>query len=305
MRTSLRHKKRSCLADRLKKFTQLSLRRHKVPTFRCNPTRRRTISSEYLDSPYTPGVSIHIVQLASSSVTTASIQKSESVLAKLKRHVRPLIWWKSSDARNNLGDEITLAQKSYGVNENSQTLAPNEEPKRPRTCFSFFRKFRQSCQTESTPKVSTTSTSVGSLQPPSYHQSTHSRMPASITISSQIRPPTTRNTTFSGATTAEMEPADWPPLTAFPNNRLSGAHQIAAWQISPPPVRSPTRHSDGAHNIQYGESQLTPLEGQYKRNQRADCPVTNWLDGLPDEPPGIRRIAGVENLREVQTSHTI
>ncbi|OAX78066.1 hypothetical protein ACJ72_07629 [Emergomyces africanus] len=292
MKASLRHKKRSCLADSLKKFTQLSLQRHKTPTIRTNPARRCPISSEYLNSPHMPGVCIHIVQLASSSVTTASIKESENVLGKLKRYIRPSTWWKSDDALTiSTRDKINIPQKLDGV----------------RASFSCFRKSHSSSTAESARKASATSTSVDYMPPPpAYHQGTCSRAPTSITQPSQIHPSASRNTTFSGATTAEMEPTDWPPLTSFPNHRLSGAHQSTTiWQISPSRVRASTRHSDGAHHIEYGTSQLTPLDGQYRQNQRADCPVTNWLDGLPDEPPTIRRIAGVENLHELQASHTI
>ncbi|KKZ61203.1 hypothetical protein EMCG_04158 [[Emmonsia] crescens] len=305
MRASLRPKERSCLADQAKKYTRLLLPRRIGSTLRSNPPRRITISSEYLNSPYAPDVCIHVFELASSSTTTLSIKQGESVLAKLKRHIHPLIWWKNADARGApLGDEISIAYQSSDGYDDSQTQALNGKSSHHRTRFSFFRGSRRS-QTEATPKMSTSSTSVDSMQqPPPFLPYASSGTPRSIMMLSQIRPCITRNTTFSAASTAEMEPADWPPLIAFPNSRLSGAHQIAVWQNFPSPIRTSTRHSDGTHNIEYGEMQLTLLERQYGKNQGAPYPVSNWLDGLPD-PPSLRRIARVENLHELHTSHTI
>ncbi|PGH31652.1 hypothetical protein GX50_05546 [[Emmonsia] crescens] len=306
MRASLRPKERSCLADQAKKYTRPLLPRRKGSALRSNPPRRITISSEYLNSPYAPDVCIHIFELASSSVTTLSIKQGESVLAKLKRHIRPLIWWKNADSRGApAGDEISTAYQSSDGYDYSQTQALNGKSNRRRTRFSFLRKSRRS-QTEATPKMSTSYSSVDSMQqPPPFLRYASSRTPRSTMMPSQIRPCITRNTTFSAASTAEMEPADWPPLIAFPNGRLSGAHQIAVWQIFPSPMRTSTRHSDGAHNIEYGDMQLTPLERQYGETQGAPYPVANWLDGLPEEPPSLRRIARVENLHELHTSHTI
>ncbi|KAG5291555.1 hypothetical protein I7I48_03398 [Histoplasma ohiense] len=286
MNTSFRPKEKLSLLDRLKNCRWLSLQCRRALAVEKPPLCRNTVSIEYLS---TPGVCIHIVELARSSVPALDIKESEGRLAKLKRRAHLLFRRKDSKPRAAAGDEIN----ALGGHGDSQTPAFTEKSNR-RAHFPFLRKFFRS-QTAANAKPPSTSTSIDSVQKPLLHQNS---------LCSSI----VRKFSPSAASTAEMDLSDWAPLTTFPKSRPSGAKQMETWQISPVPTRVISRPSGSGRNIgrniELGRVQLAPLERQYRKNRRTECPVTNWLDGLPNEQPRIRRMASVDNLHELMTSHS-
>ncbi|KAG5305359.1 hypothetical protein I7I50_05731 [Histoplasma capsulatum G186AR] len=282
MNTSFKPKEKLSLLDRLKKCRWLSLQCRRALAVEKPPLCRNTVSIEYLS---TPDVRIHIVELARSSVPALDIKESEGRLAKLKRRAHLLFRRKDNNARAAVGDEIN----ALGGHGDSQTPALTEKSNR-RAHFPFLRKFFRS-QTAAEVKPPNTSSSIDYVQKPLLHQSS---------LCSSI----VRKFSPSAASTAEMDLSDWAPLTTFPKSRPSGAKQMETWQISPAPTRVISRPSGSGRNIELGRVQLAPLERKYRKNRRTECPVTNWLDGLPNEQPRIRRMASVDNLHELMTSHS-
>ncbi|KLJ11100.1 hypothetical protein EMPG_13620 [Blastomyces silverae] len=290
MRSSLRSKERVCLADRVKNGRRLSYLRRRASELSSSPPRRRTVHIEYLNSPYTPGARIQVVEIDSSSATTLpGIKKNESVFAKLKRHVCPLFRRKDADARAQPGDEANTIHQSSRSRNDPEIPAMNEKPTR-RPGFAFLRKFFKS-QTAANLKPSTSVVSLDSAQKHLLYQNSYAQTPRPNIETSGISPLITQHIAPSAASTADLDLNDWASLTAFPKSHLSGAKQTVACQMSASAL--PTRAWD------CGSSRR--IENREFRDP--GCHITNWLAEL-QEPPCLRRVAAVQDLRELQATHS-
>ncbi|KAL2369232.1 hypothetical protein BDBG_01508 [Blastomyces gilchristii SLH14081] len=298
MRRSLRSKERVCLADRVKNGRRLLYLRRRASERSSSPSRR-TVNIEYLDSPYTPDVRIHIVEIANSSTTTIpDIKRNESVFAKLKRHICSLFRRKDTDTRDQPGDETKPVHQPSRSHNDPQPPAMNEKPNR-RSGFAFLRKFFRS-QTEASLKQLTSSTSLNSTEQQLLYQNSYAMTPRPNIETAGFGPfvaqhiaPSTISTAGLAltASTANLDLNDWASLAAFPKSRLSGAKQTVACQMSPSAIHTRAWDSENAGGIEKGEI-YDPR-----------CNVIKWLEEL-QEPPCLRRVAAVQDLRGLQASHS-
>ncbi|PGH09845.1 hypothetical protein GX51_00532 [Blastomyces parvus] len=291
MRSCLRSKGQICLADRVKYGRRLRCLGRKASERSSIPPRRHTVNIEYLNSPYTPGARIEIVEIATASAATLpDIKKNEGICAKLKRHVRHLFQRKDVATRDHPGDETnTVHQPSRSPND-PQIPTPSEKPNR-RPGFAFLRKFFKS-QTTTNFQRFTSSTSLDLAEQHLLCQNSHTNIPRYGIEISRIGPfITCQPFDPSIVSTADLDLKDWASLTAFRKSRLTGAKQTVACQMSPSAIRTGSGNSDSA-----------------RRNRNRDiqsprCNILKWLEEI-QEPPCLRRVAAVENLRAFQASQS-